>query len=48
MGIFAERMKMLGTESAFSVGDHIKQCEAKGAKVIKLNLGGGMGTLIKI
>lgn len=39
MGIFAERMKLLGTESAFSVGDHIKHCEAKGEKIIKLNLG---------
>jgi aspartate aminotransferase len=39
MGIFAERMKLLGTESAFSVGDHIKHCETKGEKVIKLNLG---------
>jgi aspartate aminotransferase len=39
MGIFAERMKLLGTESAFAVVDHIKRCEAEGKKIIKLNLG---------
>jgi aspartate aminotransferase len=39
MGIFSERLRFLGTESAFSVGDHIRACEAKGMNVIRLNLG---------
>jgi aspartate aminotransferase len=39
MGLYADRMNLLGTESAFAVGDHIARCEVEGRKVIKLNLG---------
>ncbi len=36
---FAERIKLLGTENAFKLGDDIARCEQSGIKVIKLNLG---------
>ncbi len=39
MGVFADRIKNLGTENAFKIGDDVKRCEAKGMKLIKLNLG---------
>ncbi len=39
MGVFADRVLNLGTENAFKIGDDIKRCEAKGMKIIKLNLG---------
>ena len=39
MGVFADRIRNLGTENAFKIGDDIKRCEAKGMKLIKLNLG---------
>ncbi|MGK5081787.1 aminotransferase class I/II-fold pyridoxal phosphate-dependent enzyme [Bdellovibrionota bacterium FG-1] len=35
----ANRMKLLGSENAFKVGDDIKRCEALGTKVIRFNLG---------
>jgi len=39
MNIFADRINHLGTETAFKMGDNIRQSEAQGLSVIKLNLG---------
>jgi len=39
MGIYADRIRLLGTENAFKIGDDIRRCEQMGMKVIKLNLG---------
>ncbi len=39
MSVFADRIKRLGTENAFKIGDDIRRCEQKGMKLIKLNLG---------
>ncbi len=39
MGAYADRIKLLGTENAFKIGDDIRRCEQMGVKVIKLNLG---------
>jgi aspartate/methionine/tyrosine aminotransferase len=39
MSVQAERIKNLGTENAFKVGDDILKAEAAGMKVVKLNLG---------
>jgi aspartate aminotransferase len=39
MNIFADRVRDLGTENAFKIGDDIRRCEQKGMKVVKLNLG---------
>ncbi|MBI4925194.1 MAG: aminotransferase class I/II-fold pyridoxal phosphate-dependent enzyme [Bdellovibrio sp.] len=39
MRLLAERMKYLGSENAFKVGDDIKRCEQMGTKVIRFNLG---------
>jgi aspartate aminotransferase len=39
MNVFADRVNNLGTENAFKIGDDIKRCEAKGLKVVRLNLG---------
>jgi aspartate aminotransferase len=39
MGHFADRIKNLGTENAFKIGDDIKRCVEAGKQVIKLNLG---------
>ena len=36
---FADRLKHLGTETAFRLGDDIARCEQTGMEVIKLNLG---------
>ena len=36
---FADRLKHLGTETAFRLGDDIARCERTGMQVIKLNLG---------
>ena len=39
MKLYADRISALGTESAFKIGDDIRQCEERGMSVIKLNLG---------
>lgn len=39
MKLFADRMRFLGSENAFKVGDDIKRCEQNGARVIRFNLG---------
>lgn len=39
MDLYSNRMKSLGTESAFKIGGDISRCEARGINVIKLNLG---------
>ncbi|MGK5088220.1 aminotransferase class I/II-fold pyridoxal phosphate-dependent enzyme [Bdellovibrionota bacterium FG-2] len=39
MKLIANRMKVLGTENAFKVGDDIKRAEQLGVKVIRFNLG---------
>jgi len=39
MNLYADRISVLGTESAFKIGDDIRQCEEMGVSVIKLNLG---------
>jgi aspartate aminotransferase len=39
MSLLAERMRTLGTENAFTLGDNIAECEAMGIKVIRFNLG---------
>ncbi|NQU03654.1 MAG: aminotransferase class I/II-fold pyridoxal phosphate-dependent enzyme [Syntrophaceae bacterium] len=39
MNIWADRIKSLGTENAFKIGDDIKKCEATGMTVIRLNIG---------
>ena len=39
MDLYADRVKSLGTENAFKIGDDIRRCEERGMTVIKLNLG---------
>ena len=39
MNVYADRVRTLGTENAFKIGDDIRRCEAAGVGVIKLNLG---------
>lgn len=39
MDLHSSRMKLLGTESAFKMGEDISRCEARGMSVVKLNLG---------
>lgn len=39
MNLYADRVRDLGTENAFKIGDDIRRCEQMGMKVIKLNLG---------
>jgi aspartate aminotransferase len=39
MNVYADRVRALGTENAFKIGDDIRRCEAAGVDVIKLNLG---------
>ncbi|OFZ23227.1 MAG: aspartate aminotransferase [Bdellovibrionales bacterium GWB1_55_8] len=39
MKLFADRMRNLGSENAFKVGDDIRRCEQLGQKVIRFNLG---------
>ncbi len=39
MSLFSDRMKNLGSENAFKLGDNIKECLDKGIDVIKFNLG---------
>ena len=39
MNVYADRVRALGTENAFKIGDDIRRCEAAGVEVIKLNLG---------
>ena len=39
MKLLADRMKNLGSENAFKVGDDIRICEQMGMKVIRFNLG---------
>jgi aspartate/methionine/tyrosine aminotransferase len=39
MNIYADRVKALGTENAFKIGDDIRRCEQMGMTVVKLNLG---------
>lgn len=39
MNSYADRVKGLGTENAFKIGDDIRRCEELGMKVIRLNLG---------
>lgn len=39
MNLLADRMKNLGSENAFRVGDDIRRCEQMGMKVIRFNLG---------
>ena len=39
MNIWADRIKSLGTENAFKIGDDIRKCEATGMTVIRLNIG---------
>ncbi len=39
MNIWANRIRSLGTENAFKIGDDIKRCEATGMTIIRLNIG---------
>ena len=39
MGVFSQRMSVIGTENAFKLGRDIQKVEASGRDVIKLNLG---------
>jgi hypothetical protein len=39
MKLISDRMRYLGSENAFRVGDDIKRCEQAGTRVIRLNLG---------
>jgi len=39
MGIFSERMSLIGTENAFKVGEHIARAQKLGLDIIKFNLG---------
>jgi len=39
MELYANRTRLLGTESAFKMGDDIRRCEKSGVTVVKLNLG---------
>ena len=39
MALFADRTRMMGTENAFKMGQHINRAEASGQPVIRLNLG---------
>jgi len=39
MSLIADRMRALGTENAFTLGDNIAEAEAMGIKVIRFNLG---------
>lgn len=39
MSLYAERMKLLGSENAFKLGDNIQECISMGINVIKLNIG---------
>lgn len=39
MGLFADRVDLLGTENAFRVGPYIKEVEDAGHRVIRCNLG---------
>jgi aspartate/methionine/tyrosine aminotransferase len=39
MGLFADRIDLLGTENAFKVGPYIREVEERGHRVIKCNLG---------
>jgi len=39
MKIIANRIKLIGSENAFKVGDDIRRCEAMGNRVIRFNLG---------
>jgi aspartate/methionine/tyrosine aminotransferase len=39
MGLFADRVELLGTENAFKIGPYIEEVEHQGHRVIKCNLG---------
>ena len=39
MGLFADRVDLLGTENAFRIGPYIKEVEDAGHRVIRCNLG---------
>jgi aspartate/methionine/tyrosine aminotransferase len=39
MDAFADRVRSLGTENAFKIGDDIRRCEQAGMTIVKLNLG---------
>jgi aspartate aminotransferase len=39
MSVLADRIRRLGTENAFKIGDDIARCEQMGREVIRLNLG---------
>src|SRR3990172_5411322 len=39
MGLFADRVDLLGTENAFRIGPYIREVEDAGHRVIKCNLG---------
>ena len=39
MPLYAERTTAIGTENAFKIGPHIAGLEARGHRVVKLNLG---------
>lgn len=39
MSLYADRMRVLGTENAFKIGPHILKVESAGNKVVRLNLG---------
>jgi len=39
MNIWADRIRSLGTENAFKIGDDIRSCEEAGMTVIRLNIG---------
>lgn len=39
MGLFADRVSLIGTENAFKIGPYIKEVEDSGHRVIKCNLG---------
>jgi aspartate aminotransferase len=39
MGLFADRVDLLGTENAFRIGPYIKEVEDSGHRVIRCNLG---------
>ena len=39
MTVLAKRLRALGTENAFKLGDDIRACEERGMDVIRFNLG---------
>ncbi len=39
MNLFSDRISQIGSENAFKLGANIRECESRGQKIIKFNLG---------